>query len=276
MGYVEVRFNIEPMELARDILIAELSEIGYDSFVEDEEGLKAYIEGSDFDKSKIRSLFIMQDHHFKISFDHGDMPDTNWNAEWEKNYEPIEIGEKIRVRASFHEPSDEFEYEIHIDPRMSFGTGHHSTTRLMLGHAVEMPLAEKSVLDMGCGTAVIAILANMRGAGKVLAVDIDENSVRNSQENVALNAVEVDVQKGGAERLKGLLFDVIFANINRNVLLEDMPRYIEALNTGGNLLMSGFYEQDIAALKEKAKSCGMEFVSKAQELEWCFLEFVKR
>jgi len=276
MGFIEVRFNIEPMAPARDILIAELSEIGYDSFVEDEDGLKAYIEGNEFDNAKIRSLHVMQDHHFNISFDHGDMPDTNWNAEWEKNYEAIEIGDRIRVRASFHKPSDKFKYEVHIDPRMSFGTGHHSTTRLMLGHAVDMPLTEKDVLDMGCGTAVIAILAKMRGARTVLAIDIDENSVRNSQENIALNAVEIDVQKGGAECLKGLHFDVIFANINRNVLLEDMPHYVEALNSGGTLLMSGFYKQDIAAIKEKADSCGMEFLSKAQELDWCFLEFVKR
>ncbi len=276
MTFMEVKFNIEPIEPARDILMAELSELGYDSFEEDEDGLKAYIEKERFDSTKIRSLYVLNDRHFKISFDSSELPDTNWNAEWEKSYAPIDIDSKILVRALFHPPSDHHEYDILIDPRMSFGTGHHSTTRLMLRNALQKDLEDKTVLDMGCGTAVIAIFCKMCGAKDVLAMDIDENCVRNSMENCIMNHVEIDVQKGEAHSLNGLQFDIIFANINRNVLLEDMVRYTDSLNDNGTLVISGFYEQDIKVLREKARSCGMEFINKAQELEWCALEFVKR
>ena len=275
MAWVELSFTFQPLDPYRDILIAELSELGFGSFVEDEEGLKAYIEEKDFDVQIIRSLYIIRDPKLKIVHEHRTLEEKNWNAEWESEYEPIEIGEDVRVRASFHARSEVFAYDILIDPRMSFGTGHHATTRLMLVNTFSKDLNGLNVLDMGCGTAVIAILAKMKGAGSVSAVDIDDNCVRNSKENIALNHVEIDVQKGGVELISSMSFNIIFANINRNILLADMSEYASALNSEGTLVISGFYKEDIEVLTEKAKQCGMEFVAKAQEAEWCSVEFIK-
>lgn len=276
MAHEELLFVFQPLEPYRDILIAELLDLGYEAFEEVDEGLKAYIAKDQFDVVQVRSLYVLNDSNLKVEFTHAPLPEKNWNAEWEADYEPIEIAKKVRVRASFHQKSEAFAYDILIDPRMSFGTGHHATTRLMLTNAYSKELTGLNVLDMGCGTAVIAILAKMKNAATVAAIDIDDNCVRNSIENVELNHVNIDVQKGGAERLSGQCFHVIFANINRNVLLEDMPMYSEALEDGGILVMSGFYEADLDALTERATTLGMEFVSKAQEAEWCSLEFKKK
>lgn len=274
MAHTEVRFTFQPLAPYRDILIAELSELGFEAFEEDDEGLKAFIRSEHFSAEHLKGLSPVKDPSLQLRYDLREIEEKNWNAEWEAAYEPIEIG-NVRVRASFHQPSAAVQYDILINPRMSFGTGHHATTRLMLHRAAAMELQALDVLDMGCGTAVIAILAKMKDAAHVDAIDIDENCVRNAMENKALNGVEIHVQKGGSEKLSGQCYDVIFANINRNVLLQDMVAYHAALKKGGHLVMSGFYQKDVEALSGKAAALGMEFVSKANEAEWFRLEFKK-
>ena len=282
MRYTEVTLKIEPVEPFRDLLIDTLGNEGpYDSFVETPDGMKAYIPTDQFDPEWLKGQLAQYADSARISFTHEEMPDKNWNEEWEKQHKPVLVecadGHKIWVRAPFHQHRDDVDYEIEIEPKMSFGTAHHQTTYMMLSFVAELTMDNKRVLDMGCGTAVLAILSKMRGASQVEAIDIDEWAYNNAIENAQRNHVELTVHIGDARLLddKKGHFDIILANINRNILLNDMEHYVAALHKGGDLVISGFYESDVAALQQHAESLGMRLEQQKSRQGWCALRFRK-
>lgn len=276
MQYIEVEFGCEPnTEVITDILSAQLGEIGFESFVVTPTGLHAYIPQSLLSEEKVDELLSNFPVEAAIGYTWKAMEDKNWNEEWEKNYfQPVVIDDLLCIHSSFHKVEGEFKYRILIDPKMSFGTGHHQTTELMMRSLLKMDVQGKSLLDMGCGTAVLAILASMRGASPITAIDIDEWAFHNSVENVRLNGVDnIHLLEGGAELLGTETFDVILANINRNILLQDMAKYTSVLNKGGQLVMSGFYKEDIAAIRAEAERNGLTFVSFAEINQWVVVIF---
>ena len=282
MKYTEVTLKIEPVEPFRDLLIDTLGNEGpYDSFVETPDGMKAYIPTDQFDPEWLKGQLAQYADSARISFTHEEMPDKNWNEEWEKQHKPVLVecadGHKIWVRAPFHQHRDDVDYEIEIEPKMSFGTAHHQTTYMMLSFVAELTMDNKRVLDMGCGTAVLAILSKMRGASQVEAIDIDEWAYNNAIENAQRNHVELTVHIGDARLLddKKEYFDIILANINRNILLNDMEHYVAALHKGGDLVISGFYESDVTALQQHAESLGMRLEQQKSRQGWCALRFRK-
>ncbi|MDD4993374.1 MAG: 50S ribosomal protein L11 methyltransferase [Paludibacter sp.] len=278
MNYTEVRFFIEPYEeYISDLLAEELGEIGFDSFVPTEESLDAYILETAFDESKLISL--LTDFPFEVSIEYKvtQIESKNWNEEWEKNFfEPIVIGNDCVIHSSFHKDVPKAKYDIVIDPKMAFGTGHHETTSLVIGELLKMDLEDKTLLDMGCGTAVLAILAAMRGAKGILAIDIDTWCTDNSIENIAINKIDgIEVKLGGAELLNGLHFDIVLANINRNILLADMEQYAACLSSGGELYMSGFYKEDIPLIEAEANRNGLKLISFNEKNNWVVVKTVK-
>lgn len=279
MNYIEVNFVIEPNEeYIADVLASELGEIGFDSFVPNELGLDAYILQHLFDESKLQQL--LSDFPVdvtSINYIITQIESKNWNEEWEKNYfEPIVIGEDCVIHSSFHKDVPKAKYDIVIDPKMAFGTGHHETTSLVIGQLLRMDLTGKTLLDMGCGTAVLAILAAMRGAKDIMAIDIDTWCTENSIENIAINNISgIEVKLGGAELLKGLHFDIVLANINRNILLTDMEKYAACLSVGGELYMSGFYVEDIPMIEVEANRNGLKLVDFNQKNNWVVVKTVK-
>ena len=238
-------FKVEPLQPATEILIAELGYAGFESFVETEEGVTAYIQKDEWNENILEDIQILNSDEFEISYTHEDIEQTNWNAEWEKNFNSIVVDNVCAVRAPFHEKFDT-EYDIIIEPKMSFGTGHHETTHMMIQHILQNNFKDKSVLDMGCGTAVLAILAEVKGAQPIDAIDIDNWCYLNSLENVERNNCNhISVYEGDASLLKDKHYDIIIANINRNILLQDIATYAKCLNANGSLFLSGFYEDDI-------------------------------
>ena len=280
MKYLEFIFKSDPAtSIANDVLCGVLGEAGFESFVEQEDGtLAAYIQTSDYDQEKLTETladFPLPDT--RISYTWSAAEDRDWNEEWEKNFfQPIVIGEgQCVVHSTFHHDVPQADYDIVINPQMAFGTGHHQTTGLMMQELLSMDLTGKRVLDMGCGTSILAILARMRGAASCEAVDIDEWCVRNSLENIELNHIgNVSVRQGDASILKDMgKFDVILANINRNILLRDMNAYIAQLIPGGELLISGFYDVDIPLLRQEAEKLGLTLVRVRQDENWTMLHF---
>ena len=279
MNFIQVNFSFEPFEeFMADILAAELAEIGFDSFVPGENGMQAFIPENKFDESSLKQLIADYPIEVAVSYEIITVASKNWNEEWEKHYfEPIVIGDECVIHSSFHKNVPEAKYDIIIDPKMSFGTGHHETTSLVIGEILKMNLTNKKVLDMGCGTAVLAILAAMRGASELLAIDIDSWCTENSLENIALNKVSgIEVKLGGAELLDGLHFDIILANINRNILLADMEKYAACLTTGGELYMSGFYKADIPVIEAELNRIGMELIDFKEKNNWVVVKSVKK
>lgn len=278
MRYIEVHFNFSPdTEVIADVLSAGMGEIGFESFVRENTGLTAFIPHSLFSEKKLKDLIADFILDAKISFSFNLLEDKNWNEEWEKNYfQPILIENKCLIHSSFHDVDGAFDYRILIDPKMSFGTGHHQTTGLILKETLSMDLQGKSVLDMGCGTAVLAILASMKGANPITAIDIDEWAYKNTIENVKLNGTNnIDVFLGGAELLGNEIYDVIFANINRNILLQDISAYAKVLNTNGTLIMSGFYKEDVPAIREKSEENGLVFHHSSDMDNWSAVTCIK-
>lgn len=274
-NYLEIDFTLKPNGHGRDILLAMLDSMGYDSFQETPEGLKAYILEEDFDKDELESLFMFHSDEWDISYAVDRLENKNWNEEWETNYEPIEIDDQVYIRAPFHASKSDFPLEILITPKMSFGTGHHQTTRLMTRLMLPMDLKGKKLLDMGTGTGILAILAEKLGATAVDAIDNFEWAVENTAENAEANACKnITAIHGDAAALEGKHYDVVVANINRNVLLEDMKTYRNTLSEGGHLLISGFFEVDFDQLHEQATSLGGRLVNKVNEQRWAACHYV--
>ncbi len=269
-NYLEFDFKISPLQPWNEILMAELIEVGFDSFTEEHDGILAYIPKDIFDEKELAGIALMNNEDIKISYTFREMPNINWNEEWEKNFEPIYVADKVLIRAEFHEPNPNL-HEIVIQPKMSFGTGHHPTTHLMIKQMLEMDFRDKTVLDMGCGTSVLAIFAKQRGAGRTVAIDIDEWSVENSKENAARNNVELDISLGTADNLGSERFDIILANINRNILISDIPTYDGVLNSGGQLLLSGLCFFDVDDILEVCSKCNLVLKNKQQREEWMSL-----
>lgn len=279
MNFIQVDFSFEAFEeFMADILAAELAEIGFDSFVPCENGMQAFIPETKFDENNLKDAIDNYPFEVAISYEIVTVASKNWNEEWEKHYfEPIVIGEECVIHSSFHKDIPVAKYDIIIDPKMSFGTGHHETTSLVIGEILKMNLTGKKVLDMGCGTAVLAILAAMRGASELLAIDIDSWCTENSLENIALNKVSgIEVKLGGAELLDGLHFDIILANINRNILLADMEKYADCLTKGGELYMSGFYKADIPVIEAELNRNGLELIDFKEKNNWVVVKTVKK
>ncbi len=272
--YIGYYFNVKPIIPAVEILIAELGYAGFESFVETEEGVAAYIQKEDWNTAILKDVQILNSNEFQINYTFEEIEQVNWNEEWEKNFKPIVVDEVCTVRAPFHNMPNT-KYDIIIEPKMSFGTGHHETTHMMIQHILNNDFEEKSVLDMGCGTGVLAILADMKGAKPIDAIDIDSWCYTNSLENVARNKCKhIFVYKGDAELLKGKSYDVVFANINRNILLEDISKYANCLHKSGMLFLSGFYENDIPIIKAACNINGLRLIDKLQRNNWVSLKFV--
>lgn len=271
--YIEYDFKVTPLQPGTEILIAELGYAGFESFVETEEGVTAYIQKEEWNAAILEDINILDSDEFKIEFTTSEIAQVNWNSEWEKNFDSIEVDGKCTVRAPFH-PNKNFEYEIVIEPKMSFGTGHHETTFMMLQHILENDFEGKSVLDMGCGTAVLAILAEMRGASKLDAIDIDEWCFENSLENIERNHCKnISVFLGDSTLLSEKKYDVIIANINRNILLNDMEVYRKCLDLGGVLYLSGFYVEDLPIITETCNNLGFTFVENKEKNKWVAAKF---
>ena len=269
-NYLEFNFKIEPLQPWNEILMAELIEIGFDSFTEEHDGILAYIQKETFKEEELKEVHLLQNPEIKISYTFQEMPNINWNEEWEKNFSPINVEDKVSIRAEFH-GNQNLPHEIIIQPKMSFGTGHHATTYLMIQQMLDMNFVNKTVLDMGCGTSVLAIFAKQQGAGKTVAIDIDEWSVENSIENAARNSVELEISQGTAENLGSENFDIILANINRNILISDIPTYVSVLNSGGQLLLSGLCFFDVDDILEVCTAQNLTLQKKLQREEWVSL-----
>lgn len=275
VDYLSVNISCKPE--FTEILVAELAELDYDSMMETEAGLEAYIKPAAFNEDDLKAIFARY-KQAEISYSVEEVQERNWNEEWEKNYDPISVEDKILVRATFHQPRPEVEHEIIINPRMSFGTGHHDTTYLMLKNQLEIDHRSKRVIDAGSGTGILAIMAEKLGASEVIAYDNNAWSAENAPENVELNnCANITVLEGTIDtlNLKGK-FDIILANINKNVLLEEMNSYVNHLSEGGILLLSGFYEKDEEDMVMAANSHQLNLTGKAVRNNWCSLRFQKK
>ncbi|WP_339900971.1 50S ribosomal protein L11 methyltransferase [uncultured Cyclobacterium sp.] len=276
MEYLE--FKISCKEEYREILMAELANIGFDSFLETNKGFDAYIPQEDQDEQLWQEVISRYQEEAAIKIEAGILAKINWNEAWEKNYDPIAVADKVYVRATFHpSKSREFKNEIVINPKMSFGTGHHSTTYLMLEWQNEIKHTGKVVMDAGSGTGILAIMAMKLGAKRVTAFDIDEWSVENGKENFEINSFDsLEMQTGNISSVRTEeAYHLILANINKNVLLDEMEAYAKHLLAGGQLLLSGFYESDITDISEKAKNYGLSLVGKKVRNKWTSVLFKK-
>ncbi len=274
--YLGFQFEVEPKDLGSEILIAELGEKPFESFSETENGFSAYIQKSLWQEGMLEDIMILKSPEFKITYTVEEIAAVNWNEEWEKNFDAIDVDGECHVRAPFHEKTSA-KYDIVIEPKMSFGTGHHETTHMMIQHLLDLNVAGKKTLDMGCGTAILAILAEMKGAAPIDAIDIDNWCYLNSIENVERNNCKaITVYEGEAALLQGKSYDLIIANINRNILLNDMSAYAKSLNSGGTLLLSGFYIEDIEAITKSCDENGLVFEKQLERNNWVALRFLKK
>lgn len=272
MRYTEVSFLIEPLDPWRDLLIAELGEGEFDSFEETVHGVKAYVRSDRFDRSSLSGLQVARDPHVRISHTVREVEPRNWNQEWERSFQPVEVGKEVRIRAEFHPFVPGFTHDIVITPRMAFGTGHHSTTRMMVEAMLGLDLRNKQVCDLGCGTAVLAILAERMGAKGVHAIDIDDQAVINARENLSLNGCgRVLVDKGDVSLLGPATCGVILANIERNTLLRDMNAMRDALLPGGVLLLSGFVHADAQLMQDGVRAAGLVPQEMLSHGEWSLI-----
>lgn len=276
MNYVEVQLELQSE--FTEILMAELAEAGFESFVETDEGLSAYIPEEDFNETALQELIAKYSDMTAIAGSWKSLERKNWNEEWERSYEPIEVGKEIRVRATFHEPDPDFTYDLLIQPKMSFGTGHHETTWLVMNEQLSLPHTGLSIMDVGCGTGILAILASKLGATSLLGFDIDEWAVENTVENFAMNGLgeEAEVFKGTINEVPSeKMFGGILANINRNILLDEIPKYIQHLLPGGWLVTSGFYEMDQADIERCAEESGLKKLRSNTRNQWATVVFEK-
>jgi ribosomal protein L11 methyltransferase len=273
--YIEYIFNVEPKEPGTEILIAELGFAGFESFVEDDNVVTAYVQKEEWNAEILANVSILTSEEFAISFSKKEIEQTNWNSEWEKNFEAIQVDDLVSIRAPFHD-NPNLEYDIVIEPKMSFGTGHHETTHMMIQHLVTLDLENKSTLDMGCGTGILAIFAEMKGAKPLDGIDIDNwcylNSIENAERN---NCKHISFYEGDASLLTDQKYDVIIANINRNILLNNMVTYTKCLNENGILLLSGFYKEDIVVIDKEVSSYGLTLQNTLERNNWVSLKYLK-
>jgi ribosomal protein L11 methyltransferase len=274
MKYIEYYFNVNEPEVYRDILLAMLGDQPFESFEETPKGLKAFIPISKLNRIAIKEW--IETLSFVVSFEITEIDSVNWNEEWERDYKPIMVENQCLIRAPFHPNDPRFLYQLIIKPQMSFGTGHHDTTYLMIKHLLNENIYNKSLLDMGCGTGVLAILAEQRGANPVWAIDNDDWAYKNTISNCLLNGTEfVSVKYGDGEAIPNKKFHLIVANINKNILKSDMATYVNHLEDKGILLLSGFFEVDIDDMKKEIKKCGLT-VNRTDSLnEWAFIKCIK-
>lgn len=277
MEYIKVSMLITPSnQVASELLIAQMGEMGFDSFEEKEQGFDAYIPSKDFSTSQLEQLTCpIADVEWSYSSEI--IADQNWNKVWEENFfQPIKIGDECIIRSSFHQVEHQCCYEIIIDPRMAFGTGHHETTSLMVQHILENDVKGLDVLDMGCGTAILGMLCAMKGARSVEGIDIDEWAYNNALDNLELNQIDtMQVHLGGAELLGSQRYDLILANINRNILLEDMASYAKVLKAKGRIFFSGFYTEDLSAIDAEASQYGLKMISQKTDNNWTAVAYIK-
>ena len=268
-------FTVEPLNPGCEILIAQLSQLGFDSFQENNDGISAYIDSTILSSVNVEEIQILNSIEFNISFEFYNVKKQNWNIKWESNFEPIYVDKTCCVRAPFHKKSN-YKYDLVIEPKMSFGTGHHETTSMMISFILANSFSNSSVCDIGSGTGVLAILAEKKGAIKIDAIDIDNWCYLNSIENIERNNSEnINVYEGEVQKLMQFTYDNIFANINLNVLLADIPIYSKMLNTGGLLYLSGFYQRDINSIEKATTKSNLSLVESKVENEWVALKFAK-
>ena len=279
MNYIEIKLAFDQAEPWKDIFTTLLADAGCESFAdgETEQELLAYMQEPFFDEKQMHQLLTEHDFDVKIDYAFAKIEDQDWNAVWESNYAPVTIAGRCHIRAPFHEPQPEIEHEIIIEPKMSFGTAHHETTSLMIEFLLEEEVAGKSLLDMGSGTGILAILAHRQGATPVVAIDNDEWAYRNNIENNTKNSIsDMQVILGDASAIPDAQFDIILANINRNILLNDIPKYAASLKGKGLLFLSGFYaEPDLEILVAKCKEENLQLTSHKEKNRWVAAKFIK-
>jgi len=278
MNYYEISFTVEDEEgYRRDLLINALGEIGFDTFEETEDGFNAYIPVDDFSEEVLIATLNPFYEQFPFSHKSTFIEQKNWNEVWESNFEPLVIGDEISVRATFHEPRPDVQYEIVIDPKMAFGTGHHQTTSMILQLMLDEDFAGKKVLDMGCGTGILAIMAGRLNAGHITAIDYDPVCYESTIENAQLNGISnIKALCGSKDAIPAEQFDTILANINRNILLDQMDKYAEVLKPNGTIFFSGFYEApDLDFITKAANQLGLTYLSHKKDNEWVAAKFIK-
>ncbi|MEJ7694970.1 50S ribosomal protein L11 methyltransferase [Daejeonella sp.] len=276
MNYKEYTFKLQNSEdFHQDLLINSLSEIGFDTFEDMDEGFKAYTPEKAGTGEKISSIAEDYAGMFTFIFEAKTIPHQNWNEVWESNFEPLRINDRCYIRATFHEPHPEFEFEIVVDPKMAFGTGHHQTTALMMELMMDTEFKDKKVLDMGCGTGILAILASKMGASEITAIDYEQICFESTIENSTLNKVNnISPLYGSKEVIPEETFDIVVANINRNILLDHIDRYTEVLSPGGIIFFSGFYEEpDLNFITEKSRNSGLKYILHKTKNNWVAAQF---
>ena len=275
--YIEVTIPFKNTEIS-DILVAELSEIGYDTFAQYPDRLEAFVETEKYDSKELETVLAKYESFGVKEYSQILMEDKNWNEEWEKNFEPVVVENKLRIRATFHPADPSMKWEIVIDPKMSFGTGHHETTALVLANQTELDFVGKSVLDIGCGTGILSVFASMQGAVNIVAIDNNPWCIENTTENLGLNNIKnCDIRLGTISEtvLEAEKFDIILANITRNVVLTELPIYANQLKSGGLILLSGFFEHDLDEIFERTEPNGLEYISHKNKNNWISPVFKK-
>ena len=276
MEYSEVNIRLKELNPFADIIVAKLNEIEFESYVEDNNGVKAYVQTHLLDKKSVNDILTEVANLTELSYKITKVEQENWNQLWENNFVPVFINDKCVIRANFHESIPNIEYEIIITPKMSFGTGHHETTSLVMNEMFELEFKEKSVLDMGSGTGVLAILASLLGAIYLMGIDIDDWAFKNAIENANINNVSnIQFVHGDVKAIGVEKFDIILANINRNIILQDIEKYVGALNENSDILLSGFLEEDIPLILEKSKQLDLELVVLKNNNKWQMLHLKK-
>lgn len=276
MKYIEIAYNVSPTVPGNEILIAQLNDLPVDSLIEEDDIVKAYVQEDKYDEAQFEALPLLTDRNFTVVTNVSEIEEVNWNEEWEKNFDPVRIDKSLLIKADFHPDENDFKHVITINPKMSFGTGHHATTSGVCRLMMDEDFQDKTVLDMGCGTGILAIFARMLGAKKAIGIDIDEWSYENARENVERNGyADIEILHGGAEVIPEESYDVIIANINRNILLEDMRHYAEHLHADGQLYLSGFYVEDLKIIRESCATLGIKFDRYIEQDNWVAALFKK-
>ncbi|SFG77955.1 50S ribosomal protein L11 methyltransferase [Pedobacter insulae] len=278
MEYKKVAFSFSGIEeYQKDLLIAELATVGFDTFEDTDTGFDAFVVATQFNETSLNEVLMSFGDELQYRYSVQDIEPENWNEEWEKNFTPLIIADKCYVRATFHEAQPEYPYEIVIDPKMAFGTGHHQTTTMMMEYILETDMTDKVVLDMGAGTGILAILASKRGAMELFAIDNDDVCYESAMENAALNNItNLTSLCGGKEAIPALDFDLILANINRNILLDQIAHYANVLKDGGNIFFSGFYETpDLGIITAHCEQFKLAYVDHKRIGDWVAAKFVK-